>query len=503
MPNVRQLIVPLLTAAGFLQMSAMTYPDDFAIDTDNQATIAVSLDSCRQMALRNNKQLQIAAENTRRAGYERKQAFAAYLPAIDFAGGYAYNQKNLSIFDSDQLLPTKTFDLATQSYQFNIVKNPLTGEPVKSPDGQYIPETVALIPKEAMEFDIHHVFGGAVTLTQPIYMGGKIVALNKLAHYAEEAGRAIEQNKARDVVTAVDAAYWQVVSLRAKYDLAISYVSLLDSLCQNVQYMIDEGVATRSDLLQVQVQLNSAHVDLAKVLNGLSLSRMALAQICGLPVDTPLSPDLEGADLVSQADESTITGLDYDMQQVYDRRDDLRALGFAVKAREQQAKVDLSAMLPNLAVIGSYSFSNPSMYKGFRKHIDGAFSVGAMLTIPIWHWGGNYNKYRAGKAQVTMARLELEDARELIALQVRQAAYKSRESFKTMTMTHSNVASATENMRQADLAWREGMMTTDNVLAARTAWLKACSEDIDAAIDVHLCRVYLERALGTLPIGAE
>ena len=168
---------------------------------------AVSLDSCRSMALANNKQLRVTSEAVRMTGFQRKEAFAAYLPAIDFNGGYMYNQKEISIFSSDQLLPTKTFDLKTQSYQFNLVKNPLTGEPIKGPDGQYIPETVALIPKEAMTYDIHNVFFGAVTLTQPIFMGGKIVAMNQLTHFAEEAARSLHNAEAENVIYAVDAAY--------------------------------------------------------------------------------------------------------------------------------------------------------------------------------------------------------------------------------------------------------------------------------------------------------
>ena len=149
----------------------------------------VSLDSCRAMALANNKQLMMSRQGIKKAEYQNREAFAAYLPALDFAGGYMYNQKDISIFSSDQMLPTKTFNLETKSYEFNLVKNPMTGEPIKGPDGQYIPETVALIPKEAMTYDIHNVFFGAVTLTQPIFMGGKIVAMNKITKYAEELAR--------------------------------------------------------------------------------------------------------------------------------------------------------------------------------------------------------------------------------------------------------------------------------------------------------------------------
>ena len=69
-----------------------------------------TLETFRQMALESNKQLMMSRERIRKAEYQKKEAFAAYLPGIDFAGGYVYNQRELSIFDSDQLLPTKTFE---------------------------------------------------------------------------------------------------------------------------------------------------------------------------------------------------------------------------------------------------------------------------------------------------------------------------------------------------------------------------------------------------------
>lgn len=454
-----------------------------------------SLDSCRAMALSNNKELMVKAERVRQAGYQRKQAFAAYLPALDFAGGYTYNQKKLSLFDSDQLLPTKSFNLATQSYEFNVVTNPITHQPVTTPDGTPIPSEVALIPKEAMEFDIHNVFFGAVTLTQPIYMGGKIVAMNRLAKIQEEANRMLQENESQNVIYAVDAAYWTVVSLNAKHRLAKSYVNLLDTLDRNVKLMLDQGVATRSDLLSVDVRLNEANVDLLKVENGLSLSRMALAQICGLPVHSDINVADEG---VAQAIPSAEIATRYNMEEVYSRRPDLRALEMAPEATVQQKRVALSEMLPNIALIGSYSFTNPNMFDGFKNRFGGAFSVGVMVKIPLWHWGGNYNGYRAARSAETISKIQVADAREKIDLQVSQAAYKAQEAVKTYLATESNLAKAQENLRTATLGFREGVITTDDVMAAQTAWLKAHSENIDAMIDVKLCDVYLSKVLGTL-----
>lgn len=454
----------------------------------------LTLDECRQLALQNNKQMQIGAEKVKAAGYQKKEAFAAYLPAIDFNGGYMYNQKNLSLFDSDQYLPIKTFDLTTQSYQFSVVKNPVTGEPIKGPNGQPIPEQVAYLPKESMTFDIHNVFFGAVTLTQPVFMGGKVVAMNKLTGYAEELAKEMHSAGAQDVIYAVDAAYWQVVSLEAKHKLATEFVALMDSLDADVRAMVRQGVATRSDQLSVDVKLNQANIDLTKVRNGLSLSKMALAQICGLPItdEYVLAEDL--GHVVPDAEIAT----SYNMSDVYSRRHDIRALELGGKITGQQKNVALSSMLPNVVLVGAYSFSSPNVFNGFKNRVNGGFSVGVGVNIPIFHWGGNYNKYRAARSQQAIMDLQLEEAKEKVELQVTQAAFKAQEALKTYNMTLANMAKADENLRSANLGFRESVLTSDDVMKAQTAWLQANSEKIDAAIEVHLCDVYLSKVLGTL-----
>ncbi len=492
----------LATVAAALLAAAFTAPQTSAE--------VYSLDSCRALALANNKELMVKAEKVRQAGYTKKEAFAAYLPGIDFAGGYTYNQKNLSIFDSDQHLPVGTFDPLTKGYKYTQATFPAIGPdgkpvigadgkpvmvPLTLPDGTPIPEQTALIPKEAMEFDIHNVFFGAVTLTQPIYMGGKIVALNKLADINEQAARELQRNEQQNVIYAVDAAYWTVVSLKAKHELAKSFVNLLDTLDRNVRLMVEQGVATRSDLLSVDVKLNEANVDLLKVENGLSLSRMALAQICGLPVQTPITVEDEGTETINP---KAPIASSYSMEEVYANRPDLRALELATDAARMEKRVALSSMLPNVALMGAYSFSNPNMFDGFKTKFNGAFSVGVMVKIPLWHWGGNYNKFRAARSEETIMKFQLEDAKEKIELQVSQAAYKAQEAVKTYQATESNLAKAQDNLRTATLGFREGVITTDDVMAAQTAWLKAHSENIDALIDVQLCDVYLSKVLGTL-----
>lgn len=458
------------------------------------AAQAFSLDSCRNMALSNNKAMQIAKERIKAAEYQKKEAFSAYLPGFDFTGTYMYNQKELSLLSGDQMLPTMSFNPATGTYGYNVVTQP-DGTPLTTPDGQPVPSQVALIPKSALTYDIHNVFAGAVILTQPLFMGGKIIAMNKMADYARELSGKMYDNAAKEVIYTVDAAYWQVVSLGEKKKLADSYIALLDTLQRNVKAMIAEGVATKADLLNVDVKLNQANIDLTKVENGLSLSRMALAQICGMPLDS----NMQLADEFTETkDFTTIVADGYDINDVYENRPDLQSLQLAVKLYEQKQNVARAEMLPNIALMGAYSFSNPNVFNGFDKSFKGMFSVGATVSIPLWHWGGRYSKLRAAKSETLIKQLELDEAKEKVELQVSQAVFKTKESLKTLQMTENNLAKADENLRQAQLGYREGMNSIDNVMEAQTAWLKANSEHIDAGIDVQMCNVYLSKVLGTL-----
>lgn len=454
----------------------------------------VSLDSCRNMAVRNNKTVRMAEEAVRGAGYDRKAASAAYLPGIDFTGGYAWNQHKIALLGEDAKLPTMSFDPATQQFNYNILTGP-DGTPVRDPaTGSLIPTEVAVIPKEAMEFDVHNVFFGVFTLTQPIFMGGQIRALNEIARYGESVARSSRNAVVQEVVYGVDEAYWLVVSLGQKRRLADSFVGLVDSLRNDVSLLLSNGMATRSDLLSMEVKLNEAQIAQTKVNNGLTLARMALAQLCGLPVDSNL--ELEDEQLQSTPRVQTLPT--YNIEDVYADRQDLEVVRQSINLLRGREKLVMGTMLPKISAMGSWSFSNPNTIDGFSKRFGGGFSVGAAITVPLWHWGGNYNHYRAAKSATNAQRLLLEDLCEKVDLQVSQAKFKYEEAFKTFAMTRKNMEKADENLRQAQLGFREGVLTTDDVTAAQTAWLKAHSENVDAEIGVRLCDVYLAKVLGRL-----
>ena len=219
-------------------------------------------------------------------------------------GSYMRNEKNMALLGEDKflpigtLMPNGTFGYTPGAGQVQEIKLP-TGQwvptdasgtpfdPTKTPE-KLVWKQYTTIPKSEFEFDTKNVYVGAITLTQPIYMGGKIRAFNKITKYAEELAKTQHKSGMQEVILNTDQAYWQVVSLVNKKKLAEGYLELLKQLGRDVDKMFAEGVATEADGLSIKVKVNEAEMTLTKVEDGLSLSRMLLCQICGTGLATSI-----------------------------------------------------------------------------------------------------------------------------------------------------------------------------------------------------------------------
>ena len=345
--------------------------------------------------------------------------------------------------------------------------------------------------REATTLDIHNMFIGTVTITQPIYMGGKIVAYNNITKYASEIAVQMKESEVKDILYKIDQAYWQVVSLVAKKEMAESYVELLQNLSRDVNDMFEVGVATKSDELTVAVKLNESQIALTKVTDGLTLSKMLLAQLCGLPIESQFSLEDESKQITLSGKHNEI-----DIETVFKMRPEIRSLELATGIYKNKEKVALAEMLPHAAFIANYAVTNPHVFDGFQKKFSGMCSFGVNLSIPVWNWGKDYYKVKAAKAEFKRANFKLDEAKEMVELQVNQASFKVKEANKTLMMTVANLDKAQENLNNAKEGYKEGVLTTQNVLEAQTAWLKAESEKIDAEIGVKLTEVYLNKVTG-------
>ncbi len=438
----------------------------------------LTLDSCRTLALRNNKQIEIARKKIDATHYERKAAFSNYLPKLSATGIYLHNNKQTSLLDNAQETTLQNLGaILPGNTEISTLLN-----------------TLGTSITNALTLDTRNIYIAALSLAQPLFMGGKIVAYNKIARYAEEISHNTLDITIQETIVAVEQAYWQVVSLSSKLRLADSFVSLIKRLYTDIDKMKRQGVATEADLLSVSVRLNEAEIAKLQAENGVSLARMLLCQICGLPVDSkPILADEEQIEISVNRE-----NIEYEACSALQNRREIKNLELLTSICRQETKIARSEYLPQIALIGNIIVSNPNIVNGFQNKFRGTWNIGVELKIPLWNWGEGYYKVKKTKTEEVIANYTLADVREKIELQVHSSQQQYEEAEKRMILAQSNINKAEENLRNANIAFAEGVSTSEEVLEAQTAWLQAHSAKIDAQIDVILTNLYLQKALGIL-----
>ena len=435
----------------------------------------LTLEECRNLAIQNNKELQISGEKIKMADNEKKAAFTKYFPQLSANGAYMWNQKDINLLDMGALSSSLSSSLGGLA-QLPMIQHLMSGV------------------NDMQHLDVQNIWVGNVSLVQPVFMGGKIVNYNQITKFAKQLAESMNNLQLQDLIYKTDETYWQVISLVNKKKLADAYVDLLRKMDSDVTAMIYEGVATEADGLSVKVKLNEAEMAQTKVENGLALTRMLLAQICGLS----LEEDLSLADEKLDNFPVETTQASADLNEAFMNRNDLRSLDLATKIYKRKERIALAEMLPNVALAANYFVTNPNVFNGFKNDFAGMFNVGVMVKVPLsgW-WEGTYRRNSA-KAETRIKTLEWQDAREKIELQVNQSVYKVNEAGKKLIASSRNMENAEENLRRANFGFEEGVIPALNLMEAQTAWVSARSSLIDAQIEVKLTEVYLSKALGKL-----
>lgn len=451
------------------------------------------------MAVTSNRNLKSEETKVKMASYDRKIALANFFPSISATGGYIWNQTAIS------LVSEETSD--NLRHAGDKLREVIGGE---IGDGSEIAEQLIPLLEDrdiysvinligaSIDSDLHlntkNILGVSISARQPIFMGGRIIYSNQMARLAEELALTSYDMKYIEVLAEVDGAYWQIVTIAAKKRLAESYADLLEQMEADAVKAEEAGIATKSDVLQVKVKAGEAKLLLTKATNGLSLSKMLLCQKIGLPLESEITL----ADEIVEEIPVAVPGPEKDMEQIYADRPETKSLDLATKIYQKKYAITRAAMLPQVAFMASYLATNPSFRNGFEERWGGRFSIGVVVNVPIFHGTEALHKTKKAKAEATLYQDRLDDARELINLQVTRQRKLCAEAIERLEMTKDALESAEENMRVAASGFEAGVIDTNTALAAQTAWVQAHSEYIDAAVSLQIAVADLERIEGNI-----
>ena len=468
----------------------------------------LTVEQCREMAL-NATQSQATQELKAAASDNRKAAMAAMFPRISANSAYTWTNAKVTLLPSSMDLGSgqavvshdgsSHFFWDEGSSMGQLVQNTknisVVGEQVQAladASGQMIGDAYKEL-YDQMNLTTPHLFVAQVGLTQPIYVGGRLVALYNISKLAEQTVSIEADKKHDDVIVAVDEAYWRVVSVSKKKQLAEQYYDLLAHLEEDVKAALTEGLVTQADLLKVTTKRGEAEVKKLQAENGLVLSKMALAQVCGLPLNEPIEVD------ESELSELMLQDTTTDMQTYVDGRAEMQLLQKATEIAKANTQLISAGLQPNIVASANYIYSNVSADNGLNSNWKGKgfFTAGVVVNIPIVHADDIY-RLKASKHAARAAELKEEEMRELLTLQTTQATQKLTEARQKIVLARLNQDNAAEVLRMAQESYDAGMITASELMQAQTAWLAAATDLVDAEAEAKTTETRLRQYMGRL-----
>lgn len=412
---------------------------------------SLSLDECVALALENNSRMLTAEYSLASARETSRQAFTNYFPSISLTGlAFAANHGMLR---HDLDLPLSMLGLGL-------------------PDMTY---SISMLKKGSV--------AGAM-LMQPVFMGGRIVNGNRLAHVGEEVSRLQKRQSADEVRHTTEEYFWQLATLKAKHTTVDAAIAMLDTLTAQVESYVDAGITTSNDLLEVKLKRNEMLSARAELDNGISVVRMLLSQYIGkgiagnIDIAESLSPD-------------SIPPFPFEIfrspEECLDATVGYGLLSQNVKAKELEQKMAVGANLPVIAAGASYNYEH-LMEQG---HTFGNVFVSVSVPITDW-WGGSHN-IKQKQLATRIAKVQLEDNAQLLMIAMTNAWNDLRTAYTQLEIAHESIAQAAENLRLNQNFYRAGTVTVTDLLNAQTLHRQAQDKYVESFGTFNLKRLtYLQ-----------
>lgn len=469
----------------------------FLIPIRANDTLYYTLQQCRDLALTSGTSARSQEEAQLAAKYNRQAALAAMFPRITVNAAYLWNNADIHFLPNQMSLPFGTVTVnpdGTSSFVWS-GENTNLSQPIRNLEtsvGQRIADTYQQLYNN-LSPDLSQIFVAHVGITQPIYVGGRLIQLYKIAKATENIAAIESETKHDETIYAVDEAYWRVVSVAKKKELAEQYYNLLVKLETDVIEAVDAGLATQSDLLQVVTKRGEAEVKKLQAENGLTLSHMALAQLCGLSMATAFQLDESGLEELSLPVDSVNT------ETAVANRKELQMLQETEKIAKSNAMIAAAGLQPNIVASAGYMYTNPNVENGFSNQWDskGYFTAGVVVNVPIAH-ADDILRYKAAKHAANAVALKTEETRELLTLQITQSNQKLTEAQQKIALARLTQNNAAEVLRMAEASFDAGLITASELMQAQTAWLAAASDLVDAQIEAKTTETQLRKYLGKL-----
>lgn len=309
----------------------------------------------------------------------------------------------------------------------------------------------------------------------------------KSASQSERASLYSYQSDRDLVILVTGTAYLQVIADAASVESNRAQVRTNQAIYDQAVDQNKVGLIPAIDVLRAKVQLQTQQQALIAAQNQLSIDKLTLARIIGLPN----GQDFLLTDVVPYAPLTGIT-LDQALAQAYATRPDYASAKAQVRAAELALQAAAAENYPSLGLNTNYGdIGSPNFG---RSH--GTFLVAGTITIPLFLG----TQVRADKLQADATlqtrKAQLANLSGQIDDQVRTAFFNLQSASELVKVAQSNVELANQTLSQSQDRFRAGVTNSVEVVQAQQVVATANQSYIASLYSYNTAKISLAQAIG-------
>ena len=432
----------------------------FSFQTNAQS---LSLDSCKQLALKNNAQVRNKIIDVQSSEQVKKAAFTKYFPQV---------QASALSFRFDKPL----FDMNIPGGNLPVYNG--------NPANLATATQFAYFPGMAVPIFEKGTIGLAMAM-QPLFAGRRVVTGNKLACLGVEVNQIQLEATQHEILFETERQYWQLVELGEKMKTLERYIQMVDTLHKEVNAAFQSGLIIRNDLLKVELKQTELQMNRLKLENGIVLSKMALCQHIGISYN----PSIRFAENPVSPDDPYMIYTDH--QQALTKRSEYQLLQKSTEAEKYQTKMQLGEYMPQLGVgVGA-------MYLDI---LDGKSSTAGMVfgsvNIPISGWWEGSHKMKERRLKEEQNRNTVADNIEKLLLQMQQARNTLDEAYQQMQLAKISIRQAEVNLKVCHDNYVAGIINISDLLEAQALAQSSNENMITIQCNFHIAKAKYLQLIG-------
>jgi len=180
------------------------------------------------------------------------------------------------------------------------------------------------------------------------------------------------------------------------------------------------------------------------------------------------------------------------------RRPEVKQVLKAIEAAEETVRLAKADLYPAAALAASYGRQSPGLTTDLFDDSSGyeSTTISLGLSWDVWTWGKVKHEVSAKKAGILKARYTLDQVKDLIALEIKEALLNLASAEEKIEVARLAAAQAEEGFRMSEERFKEQVATATEVLDAQTSLTNAQRNYYATLYDYHLAMSAFKRALG-------